>query len=70
MATPAIENIVSYYKDVQITFIGSKISIQAMKHHPKVKDIEILEKNISDIKKIRKNKEAFDAFFSFLQNKL
>jgi len=65
MATPAIENIVSYYKDVQITFIGSKISILAMKHHPKVKDIEILEKNISDIKKIRKNKEAFDAFFSF-----
>jgi len=65
MATPAIENIVSYYKDVQITFVGSKISIQAMKHHPKIKDIEILEKNISDIKKIRKNKEAFDAFFSF-----
>ena len=65
MATPAIENIVNSYKDVQITFIGSKISILTMKHHPKVKDIEILEKNISDIKKIRKNKETFDAFFSF-----
>ena len=65
MATPAIENIIKYYKDVEITIIGSKISTLAMKHHPKVQDIEIMEKNISDIKKIRKNREAFDAFFSF-----
>jgi len=62
MATPAIENIVNYYKDVQITFIGSKISTQTMKYHPKAKDIQILEKNTSDIKKIKK---SFDAFFSF-----
>jgi len=65
MATPAIENIVNYYKDVKITFIGSKISIHALKHHPKAQDIEILEKNISDIKKIRKNIGTFDVFFSF-----
>jgi len=65
MATPAIENIIKYYNDVEITIIGSKISTLAMKHHPKVKDIEILEKNLSDIKKIRKNRETFDAFFSF-----
>jgi len=65
MATPAIENIIKYYKYVEITIIGSKISTQAMKHHPNVQDIQILEKNIFDIKKIRKNKEVFDAFFSF-----
>jgi len=65
MATPAIENIVNYYKDVQITFIGSKISIMAMKHHPNVKDVKILKKNFSDLKKIRKDIESYDAFFSF-----
>jgi len=65
MATPAIENIVNYYKDVKITFIGSKISIHALKYHPKAQDIEILEKNISDLKKIRKNIGPFDVFFSF-----
>ena len=65
MATPAIENIIKYYKYVEITIIGSKISTQAMKHHPNVQDIQILEKNIFDIKKIRKNKEVFDAFFSY-----
>ena len=31
MATPAIENIVNFYNDAQITFIGSSVSIQAMK---------------------------------------
>jgi len=59
MATPAIDNIIKYYKDVEITIIGSKISTLAMKHHPKVKDIEILEKNLSDVKKIRKKTVTF-----------
>ena len=35
MATPAIENIVNFYNDVKITFIGSFVSIEAMKGHPK-----------------------------------
>ena len=54
MATPAIENIIKYYKGVEITIIGSKISTFAMKHHPEVKDIEILEKNFSDMKKMHR----------------
>ena len=65
MATPAIENIVNFYKDVQITFIGSKVSTQAMRHHPNTKDILILKKNILDITKIREFGETFDAYFSF-----
>ncbi|HIE72878.1 MAG TPA: ADP-heptose--LPS heptosyltransferase, partial [Flavobacteriales bacterium] len=35
MTTPAVENIVNFYKDVEITFIGSFVSIEAMKNHPK-----------------------------------
>ena len=65
MATPAIENIVNFYKDVQITFIGSKISTQAMRYHPKTKETLILKKNILDLKKIREFGETFDAYFSF-----
>ena len=36
MATPAIENIINYYNDIEITFIGSIVSIETLKNHPKV----------------------------------
>jgi heptosyltransferase-2 len=34
MTTPAIELLVAHYKDVEITFVGSYVSIEALKHHP------------------------------------
>ncbi|MDH4945452.1 lipopolysaccharide heptosyltransferase II [Sulfurimonas sp. C5] len=34
MATPAIELLAKYYKNVRFTFIGSYVSIEALKHHP------------------------------------
>jgi len=34
MATPAIELLVKYYPDAQLTFVGSYVSIEAIKHHP------------------------------------
>ena len=34
MATPAIELLSKYYKDVKFTFVGSYVSIEALKHHP------------------------------------
>ncbi len=34
MATPAIELLAAYYKDVHFTFVGSFVSIQALKYHP------------------------------------
>ena len=36
MATPAIENIVNFDNDTQITLIGSFVSIEALKNHPEV----------------------------------
>ena len=36
MATPAIENIVSFFNDSEITLIGSFVAIEVMKNHPKV----------------------------------
>nr|WP_321779632.1 lipopolysaccharide heptosyltransferase II [Sulfurimonas sp.] len=34
MATPAIELLSKYYHNVEFTFVGSYVSIQALKHHP------------------------------------
>ena len=34
MATPAIEALVKRYPDAELTFIGSYVSIEALKHHP------------------------------------
>jgi heptosyltransferase-2 len=47
MATPAIENIVNFYNDIEITFIGSFVSIEAMKDHPKVVKTVVLDKKYS-----------------------
>jgi heptosyltransferase-2 len=65
MATPAIENIVNFHNDVEITFIGSFISIEAMKYHPKVVKIVVLDKKYGALYKIAKDLGDFDVFFSF-----
>jgi heptosyltransferase-2 len=65
MATPAIENIVNFYNDVEITFIGSFVSIEAMKYHPNVVKTVVLDKKYGSLYKTAKSLESFDAFFSF-----
>jgi heptosyltransferase-2 len=65
MATPAIENIVNLYNDVEITFIGSFVSIEAMKSHPKVIKTVVLDKKYIALYKTAKELGKFDLFFSF-----
>jgi len=65
MVTPAIENIVNFYFDVEITFIGSFVSIEAMKNHPKVVKTAVLNKKYSVLYKTAKILGDFDVFFSF-----
>ena len=65
MATPAIENIVNFYNDIEITFIGSFVSIEAMKDHPKAVKTVVLDKKYSVLYKNAKGLGGFDAFFSF-----
>jgi len=65
MSTPAIESIVNLYDDVQITLIGSFVSIEAMKLHPKVVKAIVLDKKYSALYKTAKNLGDFDVFFSF-----
>jgi len=65
MATPAIENIVNFNKDVQITFIGSFVAIEALKNHPKVVKTVVLDKKYGVLYKTARNLGEFDVFFSF-----
>ncbi len=59
MATPAIENIVNFYNDIEITFIGSFVSIDAMKYHPKAVKTVVLDKKYSVLYKKCKEFRGF-----------
>jgi heptosyltransferase-2 len=37
MATPAIERLLQVYPDAELTFVGSFVSVEALKHHPNCK---------------------------------
>ncbi|MEO2044301.1 MAG: ADP-heptose--LPS heptosyltransferase, partial [Nitrospinaceae bacterium] len=65
MVTPAVENLVNFYNEVEITLIGSFVSIEAMKNHPKVVKTVILSKKYTDLYNISRKLGSFDAFFSF-----
>lgn len=65
MASPAIENIINHFHEPEVMIIGSKISIEALKHHPKILETRVLsKKNIATYKTAKKLGE-FDFFFSF-----
>ena len=65
MVTPAIENLVNFYNEVEITLIGSLVSIEALKNHPKVVKTIFLNKKYPSL--IKKSMELghFDVFFTF-----
>ena len=65
MATPAIENIINYYTDIEITFIGSLFSIEAIKNHPKVSSLIIIDKSYISLYKTSKSLGLFDVYFTF-----
>lgn len=65
MSTPAIENLLNHFKDSEVTLLGSFISIEALKNHPKVVNSYVLEKNYIILFKSIKRFNKFDYFFSF-----
>ena len=65
MTTPAIENLVKHFNDVEITLLGSSISIEALKNHPNVIKTYVLDKKFINLYKVLKDFEKFDVFFSF-----
>ena len=65
MVTPAIENLVRNFDNVEITLIGSLVSTEVLKNHPKVVKIHILDKKFINLYKILNNLGEFDLFLSF-----
>lgn len=65
MTTPAIENLVNHFSDVEITLLGSFVSVEALKNHPKVMKTYVLNKKFVNLYKTLKVLGEFDLFFSF-----
>ena len=65
MATPAIENLVNHFNNVEITLLGSFVAIAALKNHPKVLKTYVLDKQYINLYKTLKDFDEFDVFFSF-----
>ena len=65
MTTPAIENLANFFDDSEIILIGSVISTEALKNHPKVTKVFVLEKQYFNLYNTIKSFGKFDAFFSF-----
>ena len=65
MTTPAIENLENHFSDAEITLVGSTITIEAIKGHPKVFKTYILDKTFKSTFQLLTDLGQFDAFFSF-----
>ena len=65
MATPAIENIVNYYNESEITIVGPFASIELLSKHPKVVSVQVLNKKYRYLFNIARSLGKFDVFFSF-----
>lgn len=68
MTSPAIENIVNHFGEVEITLIGSVSSIESLQNHPKVFKSIIVEKNFNAFYKFSRELGRFDTFFSFRES--
>ena len=49
MATSAIENLVNYYEESEVTLIGSFISIEVCKHHPRITNTYVIRKEYTSL---------------------
>ena len=65
MATPAINNLLTFYEHPELTLIGSKVSIEILKNYPGIKRTELIEKKYKSIYNLSKKLERFEAYFSF-----
>jgi len=64
MFTPAFDNIINYYNDIEVTILGSSTSIELIQNHPKVsKTITIDSENKFSLKSYT-HLGSFDVYFS------
>ena len=65
MATPTIENLINYYDESEVILVGSFISVEALKNHPKIFSTYVVHKEYSSLYKMSKKLGHFDIFISF-----
>jgi heptosyltransferase-2 len=65
MISPAIENLVNYYNNPEITLIGGYASIELFCNHPSVVKTYVLKKEYKSLNKFAKKLGYFDVIFSF-----
>lgn len=65
MASPAIENIVSYYKNIEITILGNYSATQIFQNHPKVVNSVVIDSKFKYLNIFNNKLEFFDVFFTF-----
>ena len=65
MSTPAIENIIKYFKDIEITIVGPSTSIEILKKNPKVINSIALESTNKFFIKSFTELGFFDLYFTF-----
>jgi len=65
MTSPAIENIVKFYDDCEIFFVGSEVSVNIMKSHPNYCGSLILKRNIKSFISSIRSIKSVDIFISF-----
>ena len=65
MASPAIENIVNHYDNIEITLIGSLVSVEVLKNHPNVVNTIIFDSKYNTLYKAYNQLGVFDIYFSF-----
>lgn len=73
MATPAIELLAAYHKNAKFTFVGSYVTIEALKHHPKcekaiVDETKKASSRIIATYQLAKDLGSFDLAISFRDN--
>jgi heptosyltransferase-2 len=68
MVTPAIENLVNFTNNPEIVLVGSVVSIEVLKNHPKVIRNHILDRNYYNLYKSIKSFGEFDLFITFRGN--
>jgi len=65
MTTPAIEALIEIYPQAKLTIVGSYLSTEALKNHPKVEENIILQKSIWRLLKESQKLGRFDLAISF-----
>jgi heptosyltransferase-2 len=65
MATPAIEALLERYPDAEVTMVGSYVSTEALKYHPRVIRSEVLDKGWLALRRKAKALGHFDLAISF-----